>query len=239
MMCHPVTCDVLHIRRDRVLSGVCIRRGLRSGGDVLDLYGRLSGGSEGHGADGSPEAPLRVAGKTAICGQELISTQVAASKKHTLRFRVYPRELPFAFQPKGDSRHLVTPLKRFGAFPLRNFRSQFLESAGASVSFARSPEYLDSEHQDVAPPAHKAPQTFPPSSMVCTESVADAGSPYGMRSRRPQVFCSRKQRNATAGQISTGASHTNTEGVRSQTSDMVLVTTQGTVLASLQLIPRG
>lgn len=42
-MCHPTVGDLLHGRADRVFSGVRVRRRMRAGSDVLDLYRRLPG----------------------------------------------------------------------------------------------------------------------------------------------------------------------------------------------------
>ncbi len=246
-MCHPTICDVLRIRRYRVLSGVCVRRGMRAGGDVLDLYGRLPGSGTGYRVAGSAEAPHPVTSKTSICGQELISGRLPASKKHTRASRVHAREFPSVLQSRGDYRPSQCAPKLSRISHLRNFRRSsvgaeflgspsptFWEPVVASVCSVRSPK-----HADEAKQRRKMLQTVTPSTTVCAESVADADSFHGTRSHRLQVFCRRMQRNAAAGQISTGARRTKIEGTRNQASDMVLVTTQGTVPASLQLIPRG
>ena len=46
--------DLSFVGRDRVLSGVCVRGGLRAGGDVLDLHGWVQSGGSGCGSSGCP-----------------------------------------------------------------------------------------------------------------------------------------------------------------------------------------
>ncbi len=233
-MCHPIVSDLSRGRNDRILSGLRLRRGMRPGGDVFHLHGRVPGSGAGRRAAGSAGTASAGTIPPPFRGERLIFALSSASKQQDQRLWVGSQECVCAVQPEDYSTKLVPFSERFVA----SFRHPGeRREDGNSVSEGRCPK----------------PKEFA-SNLVCalrqvsvatpvTEAFVRPGAAIdefrGKQWNRPARFCRTAQRTAAVGQIATGASRTNTKKSRSRASVIVSVTTLGNVTASLQLIPRG
>ena len=219
---------------DRVLPWVCFWGGMRPGGDVLHLYGWLSGRRAGFGAAGGAETFVAGAIPTAFQQKELIFAGSDASKKLSNSFRVEVKKLAPAMQLKRNCRIVVPMLK---SAEVRKSYVTRLERVEPSTPFQCCASLSELLCESLK--TSESLQTTVPVAAVCARPVADAGSTFGKRPSRPQAFCRQLRTNAVAGHISTGASRTNAGGVGNRASAIVLVTTLGNVTASLQKTPRG
>jgi len=211
MMCHPKTGDLLLSRGRRVLSGLCLRRGMCSGRDVLHLHGRVPSRGSRRLFTGAPgAAPARkIPGQP---GAEALNTaHFAYTEQHPGTNGVGLKKLARSPEQESYSRtedvmaqELTSPFVRTGGSPAsgtstRVLPSRFREPMAGTESAALAPEIAD-----------------------------------GALSRRnKQCFTPRFRRtlrkNATGGQISTGTSLRIAKREVPRTSVIVLVTPSGNV----------
>ena len=232
MMSHTKVSDLLGSRDHRVLSGFRLRRGVRPGGHVLDLYRGLPGRRTGCGTDRNTGTFVAGPSESPIRQEKLIFANFDASKKLTVSVRVEVKKHTCVAELKHQCRIVVAMPKQFGDRTLHVVRRERLLSA----------ERLPAASTQPLRGSNGIPESLQTTELlaaVCAPPVADAGSLLGMRPSHSEAFCRPLRTHAAAGLISTGASHTKTEGAGDRTSAIVLVTTLGTVTASLQMTPRG
>ena len=232
-MCNPINSDLLFGSDDRVLSGVCLWRGMRTGGNVFHLYGRVP--SSGAGCRSARSASEATAGSNSatILGESLIPNGIGASKELNQFSGVQEKKRVHAV-PMDDCQMMVGMPNSVLSRRLCTPQSRGLRSVS---KLEVSPERVQTSNLYVA--ASRAFQTRGTHHHPVARPVAEADSLPGRRISRPQVSSRQLQNSAAAGQISTGGNHMNTQGKRNQTSAIVLVTTPGNVMAFLQLLPRG
>ncbi len=180
-MCNPVSGDIFFRRDDRVLSGVRVRRGMRAGGHVLDLPGRLpcscAGCRDAHRASEVNAA----SNPSSFRGKRLIPGGMDASKELNHRFRV--KEKKFAHVGRKDDRQVAVGMPR-GSFSLTRGE---LRSRMCSALTLRTSSMSAQTLGSYGAPSNSF-QTRSNHGSVCAAPVTEADSLPGLRSSHPQVF---------------------------------------------------
>lgn len=210
-MCHPKQGDLLPRRGNRVFSRICVWSGMRAGGDVLDLSGRVPGGRPGHHA-------ARRAGAFAKGASDRYGAQVAALKRVT---NPEQQIVPARVQPEMAAVHSAANSDRRAGCSMEKAPTSSLQGSvrrqNTRTAVVTSALYAS----EVSPVVFSLTSLVPsPASTLC---VAGGKNKFTESFRR----CLRKS--ADGDQISTGVSRAlPTQGVH-QTSVIVLVTPEGNV----------
>lgn len=230
MMCHPKIGDLPFRRADRVFSGLCLRGGMRAGGNVLDLYGRLPRRRSGYRTPGAaPEAESHAL-QAGIFPETLISLRNCASKKQSSSLGVEHNKLVDAEQPYGDCRTEDTMFD--GPTPSAH-RGLCRPCPGYALMAARPCAVSAAQRPVSTQKIAQAPDCTPG---ACVVTIA---APQAARSLHRTHLRRAAHTSAPGETYATGAKRTSTEEGTERGSAIVLVTSQGNVTASHPLTPRG
>ena len=217
MLCHPTLSDLFLRRADRVFPGVCLRGGMRSGGDVLDLHRRLPGRSPrrqhvvGSGAFTQHAREDRSSAETLTFGQK---TKFQQQKRSC---RVGVRGVPSGRPRKANRRSEYTMTKGTD-FPVSydSLSQDGQEAAGLCVASCSA------GRRDILGEGS-------PSSPDFEFRVDGVGTPSAHGPEFSQSFRRILQNSAVGGEISTNGDRTQTQRNFAGTSRIVLVTSRGNV----------
>lgn len=203
MMCHPTTGDLLRGRADRLLPGVRVRRGLRSGRHVLDLYGRVQGSRTGCMPACSTRAAEAGTDPRCTRPEALISAEFSTPQQQQPAPRVVTSELAHPVQPESVRR-------------IENVMPEMSTLVGFCEGLDRvSP----ASRQRATPVALPSPIVVAAQTLRCNTSTFDQVSRRTLRTM------------ADGEPISTGTTVAPSPEGLSKTSVIVLVTTSGNVTA--------
>ena len=199
MLCHPTLSDLSVRRSHRIFPGVRLWGGLRPGSDVLDLPGRVQGGSSRRQPAEHPGASAQHAFEDRSHAETLTLGEKKKFKQHKRANRVGLRRL--AGVRRGQAN---------------------LRSACAMTKGTDTPAL----HNRLFPSPKVQGSSLRPLSDFRVDGL---GTPGAHGHEFSQSFRRITQKNAVGGEIPPGADHTSTKRFFSGTSCIVLVTPVGNV----------
>ncbi len=214
-MCHPTTSDVLFRSGDRVLSGLCLRGGMRAGGDVFDLYGRVPGSRTRRESTRCSGALAQSACQTGNLTETLIFEPRTKFQQQNGPCRVGVRGATAAHSGKV-CRESECAMTEGTDFPVRHSATA---RAGGSIRVRPCSAGAISRAQGKCP--------LLPSDSGFRVDDPDAPSSHGPKFN--QSFRRISQKSAVGGEILTSGNHTETGRQVAGTSRIVLVTSAGNV----------